>query len=287
MHHFSIVTDSSCDLPQALVEQYHITVAQLDVTTADGKTQPDSALDRHVFYEYLRKGGSASTASVSIGKFTDLFEDVLKEGNDLLYIGFSSGLSATCKGGETAADDLRARYPDRTILTVDTLAASLGQGLLVYHAARMREAGADICEVASWLEENKLHMCHWFTVEDLFFLKRGGRINAATAIVGSMLAFKPIMHMDDAGHLINVSKARGRRAALTELCNRMEKSAINPAEQTVFISHGDCEEDAKFLADMVKERLGVKEVMIGCVGPVIGAHSGPGTMALFYLGTER
>lgn len=287
MRNFAIVTDSSCDLPREIAEQFEISVAQLDVTTGDGRTMPDEALDRGEFYAYLRKGGSASTASVSIGKFTDLFTDLLQKGNDILYIGFSSGLSATCKAGQTAAEDLRGQFPERKILVVDTLAASLGQGMLVYLAANKREEGAIIEETAQWLEDHKLNLCHWFTVEDLFFLKRGGRISAATAVLGSMLSIKPIMHVDNDGHLINVGKARGRRGAIAELCDRMEKSAVNPGEQTIFISHGDCKEDAETLASMIREKIGVKDVIIGCVGPVIGAHSGPGTLALFYLGSER
>ena len=197
MRNFAIVTDSSCDLPREIAEQFEISVAQLDVTTGDGRTMPDEALDRGEFYAYLRKGGSASTASVSIGKFTDLFTDLLQKGNDILYIGFSSGLSATCKAGQTAAEDLRGQFPERKILVVDTLAASLGQGMLVYLAANKREEGATIEETAQWLEDHKLNLCHWFTVEDLFFLKRGGRISAATAVLGSMLSIKPIMHVDN------------------------------------------------------------------------------------------
>jgi DegV family protein with EDD domain len=170
---------------------------------------------------------------------------------------------------------------------VDTLCASLGQGLLVYLCAKMRLNGADIEEVRSYAEDNKLHLCHWFTVDDLFFLKRGGRVSAATAVMGTMLSIKPVMHVDNKGKLINVSKARGRKASMDELFNRMKETAIHPETQTCFICHGDCEEDAKALAERMKKELGVPEVIIGYTGPVIAAHSGPGTLAIFYLGTAR
>ncbi|MEG1516702.1 MAG: DegV family protein, partial [Clostridia bacterium] len=165
--------------------------------------------------------------------------------------------------------------------------ASLGEGLLVWHAAQLKNAGKSMEEVAQWVEENKLHLCHWFTVDDLHFLKRGGRVSAATAVLGTMLSIKPVMHVDNEGHLINMTKARGRKASMVALVDNMEKAAIDPANQMVFLSHGDCLEDAQKVADMVKERMGVKEVILNNVGPVIGAHSGPGTLALFFLGTER
>ena len=170
---------------------------------------------------------------------------------------------------------------------MDTLCASLGQGLLVYLAAQKRREGASLEEVCAFAEQTKHNLCHWFTVDDLFFLKRGGRIGAATAVVGSMLQIKPVLHVDEAGHLVNVSKARGRRGSLDALCQRMQETAIDPASQTIFISHGDCAEDAEYLASRIRETMGVKEVFISYVGPVIGAHSGPGTMALFFLGKER
>jgi len=186
-----------------------------------------------------------------------------------------------------AAEELREKYPDRKIYTVDTLAASLGQGLLVWYAAQMRAQGKTIEEVRDWVEDNKLNLCHWFTVDDLNHLKRGGRVSAATALVGTMLAIKPVLHVDDEGHLINVGKVRGRAAALKALVDEMEKTAINPSEQTVFISHGDSEEDARKVADMVQERFGVQVKVIDYVGPVIGAHAGPGVIALFFLGSKR
>lgn len=211
----------------------------------------------------------------------------LDAGQDVLVLAFSSGLSTTYQSSVIAVEELREQYPDRKIYTVDTLAASLGQGLLVWHAAQLRTQGKTIEEVRDWVEENKLHLCHWFTVDDLNHLKRGGRVSAATALLGTMLSIKPVLHVDDEGHLINMSKARGRAASLKALVDKMEETAIDPAGQTIFISHGDCEGDARKVAGMVKERFGVEVAVIGTIGPVIGAHSGPGTMALFFLGEKR
>ena len=179
------------------------------------------------------------------------------------------------------------KYPQRKIFTVDTLCASMGQGLLVYLAARKRQGGASIEEVRDWTETRKLSICHQFTVDDLHFLKRGGRISGATALMGTMLNIKPVLHVDGTGRLVNIGKARGRQAALKALMDKMEQTAIDPHSQTVFISHADCPEDAQTLAQMVRERFGVREIVINYIGPVIGAHSGPGTLALFYIGTER
>ena len=188
---------------------------------------------------------------------------------------------------ERGAAELREKYPDRTILVVDSLAASMGEGLLLYYAQTHKEAGMTIQENAKWLEDNKLHLCHWFTVDDLNHLKRGGRINAATALFGTMLSIKPVLHVDDTGHLVPVSKTRGRKASLLALVDRMAESAVDPAGQTIFISHGDCEADAEFVADEVRRRFGVQDIYINYVGPVIGNHSGPGTLALFFLGSRR
>ena len=200
---------------------------------------------------------------------------------------FSSGLSGTCSAGTIAARDLAEEFPERKILVVDTLCAALGQGLLVYLTAKKRAEGATLEEAAQYAEETKLSLCHWFTVDDLFFLKRGGRLSGATALVGSALGIKPVLHVDDEGHLVKVSTARGRKNSLKALADKMAETAIDPQNQTVFIGHGDCLEDAQYLADLLKSSCGFKEILIDYVGPVIGAHSGPGTMALFFLGTRR
>ena len=290
MREYVIVTDSSADLSADMAEDLEVQVLPLSFTVK-GQTHhnyPDNRdMDPKEFYAMLRAGEMATTAAVNVADYTSALEPLLESGKDVLVLAFSSGLSATYNSSRLAVEELREKYPERKIFTVDTLCASMGQGLLVYLAARKRQAGATIEEVRDWAEGNKLHLCHWFTVDDLHFLKRGGRISAATAVLGSMLHIKPVLHVDDEGHLINMGKARGRGASLTALVDHMEETAIDPASQVVFISHGDCLADAEKVADDVKKRFGVKEVVINYVGPVIGAHSGPGTLALFFLGTKR
>ncbi|MDO9490716.1 DegV family protein, partial [Acetobacterium sp.] len=206
---------------------------------------------------------------------------------DLLYIGFSSALSATYQTGTQVLEEMKTEYPNAKIMSVDTLGASLGEGLLVTHAAKLREDGQSIESVYDWLIENRLHLCHWFTVDDLFFLMRGGRVSATSAIMGTVLSIKPVMHMDDYGRLIPVSKVRGRKNSLRVLLEQMEKTAIDPKNQTIYISHGDCLEDAQYLADKIKQKFGTEDILIHLIEPVIGAHCGPGTVALFFIGTER
>lgn len=290
MSDFVIVTDSSADLPADLVRELGVEVLPLSFTI-QGKTYRNYPDGREMapgaFYQLLRSGGMATTSAVNVADYTAALEPLLQEEKDVLLLVFSSGLSATYQSSVIAVEELREKYPDRKLFTVDTLCASLGQGLLVWHAVEQKRKGASIEAVRDWVEENKLHLCHWFTVDDLHFLKRGGRISAATAVVGSMLSIKPVLHVDDEGHLINVAKARGRNASLTALVDHMEQTAIDPAGQTIFISHGDCLADAQKVADEVRRRMGVKDIVINHVGPVIGAHSGPGTVALFFLGTKR
>ena len=287
MKDFVIVTDSSCDLPLSLAEQMGVKVISLEVNIEDVGTKLNHDIDIKEFYEFLRSKKSAKTSAANMERFIEAFEPILKEGKDILYIGFSSGLSATYMAGKNAAEELLEKYPDNKILTADSLCASLGQGLIVALAVRKKEAGATVEEVCQFVEDNKLNLCHWFTVDDLFFLKRGGRVSGATAVLGSILSIKPVMHVDNEGHLINVQKARGRSAAINALLDKMKETAIDPKSQTVYISHGDCYGDAKKLADMITAEFGITDILISEVGPVIGAHSGPGTLALFFLGTER
>ena len=290
MSEYVIVTDSSADLTDGMVKELGVEVLPLSFTVK-GQTYhnyPDNRdMDPKDFYAMLRSGEMATTAAVNVADYTSALEPLLESGKDVLVLAFSSGLSATYQSSVIAVNELKEKFPERKIFTVDTLCASMGQGLLVYLAAKKKQAGATIEEVRDWTEENKLKLCHWFTVDDLHFLKRGGRISAATAVLGSMLHIKPVLHVDDEGHLINMGKARGRGASLTALVDHMEETAIDPASQVVFISHGDCLADAEKVAGDVKKRLGVKEVVINHVGPVIGAHSGPGTLALFFLGSRR
>ena len=288
MSDFTIVTDSSADLPAGLVQELGVEVIPL-AFTIQGKTYrnypDDREMDPKAFYQMLRSGEVATTSAANAFVFTSAVVPILQAGRDVLILAFSSGLSTTCQSAQLAAQELSEKYPERKVYVVDTLAASLGQGLLVWLAAQEKNEGRDIEEVREWVEENKLRLCHWFTVDDLHFLKRGGRISAATAVVGSMLSIKPVLHVDDEGHLINVGKARGRAASLTALVDKMEETAIDV--DTVFISHGDCLADAEKVKAMVEERFGTQKGVINHIGPVIGAHAGPGTLALFFLGTQR
>ena len=290
MSEFVLMTDSSADLSQEMVQELGVTVLPLSFTI-QGKVYrnyPDNReMDLPLFYDMLRAGELATTSAVNVAEYTQAVEPILQEGKDVLILAFSSGLSSTYQASVLAAGELREKYPDRKIYTVDTLCASLGQGLLVYLAAQEQRKGKSIEEVRDWAEETKLHLCHQFTVDDLHFLKRGGRISATTAVVGSMLQIKPVLHVDNEGRLINIGKARGRQASLKALVDKMEKTVTEEGRKTVFISHGDCRKDAVTVADMVRERFGTQDIRINFVGPVIGAHSGPGTLALFYLGTER
>ena len=288
MSDYVIVTDSSADLPASLVQELGVEVLPLSFTI-QGKTYhnypDDREMDPKVFYKMLRDGQMATTSAVNVAEYTNMLEPFLQAGKDVLVLAFSSGLSTTYQSSVIAVNELSEQYPDRKIYTVDTLCASLGQGLLVWHAVQEQKKGKSIEEVRDWVEENNLHLCHWFTVDDLHFLKRGGRISAATAVVGTMLSIKPVLHVDDEGHLISMGKARGRGASLTALVDHMEQTVTDV--DTVFISHGDCLADAEKVAADVKKRFGTKDVVINNVGPVIGAHSGPGTLALFFLGTKR
>ena len=290
MADFIIMTDSSCDLPAALAEKMELSVLPLYVDV-DGRKYVNYLDEREIafseIYAKLRTKCPAKTSAVNVNDFMVPMEDALKAGRDVLYIGFSSGLSSTYDAGAMAARELSERYPGRKIYTVDSLCASMGQGLLVYHAWQQKQAGKGIDEVLQWVLDNRLHLCHWFTIDDLMFLKRGGRISGATAIVGSMLSIKPVMHVDNEGHLIKVGTARGRKASIKALADEAGKRGIHLEDQIIFISHGDCVDEANYLADIMRDRFHVKDVLVNYVGPVIGAHSGPGTIALFFLGTER
>lgn len=290
MSEFVLVTDSSADLTPELVREIGVEVLPLSFTIK-GQTYhnyPDNReLDAAEFYSHLRASWVATTSAVNVADYTDFLEPVLASGKDVLILSFSSGLSATYQSSAIAAEELREKYPERKIFAVDTLCASLGQGLLLYLANKEREQGRTIEEVRDWAEATKLNICHWFTVDDLHFLKRGGRVSAATAVMGTVLQIKPVLHVDDEGHLINMDKIRGRNASLAALVDHMESTAIDPGNQPVFISHGDCLIDAQRVADDIKSRFGTKTVVLNTIGPVIGAHAGPGCVALFFVGESR
>ena len=284
---FQIVTDTCCDFPQQYYKDLALNVVPLAVTYKNQTIDTYTEQWLQDMYNGLRKGEAASTCAVNPTQWAAVMEPVLQQGDDVLLLAFSSGLSTTYQSAEIAADELREKYPERTIRVADTLCASMGQGLLVWYACKKRDQGQSLEEVYNWVQDHKLNLCHWFTVDDLMYLKRGGRVSAATALVGTMLQIKPVLHVDDEGHLINVSKVRGRKAALDALVKKMQQTMLPGENDTVFISHGDCLEEAQYVAQKVKELCGAKEVIISYVGAVIGSHSGPGTMALFYLGTNR
>lgn len=290
MSEFIIVTDSCCDLSAEMANEMNIKVLPLTVDL-DGTTYHNYLDGREIgfdeFYSKLPTVKSAKTASMNQMEFMDVVEPLLREGNDILYIGFSSGLSVTFNNGMLALEELKEQYPDRKMYAVDSLAASMGQGLLVWHANELKKQGKSIEEVRDWLEANKLHLCHLFTVNDLMQLKRGGRISTAEAVVGSILAVKPLLHVDNEGHLTKTGTVRGRKASIKALADTMVQRVTDPETQTIFISHGGCFDDAQTLADMIRARMNVVDIIINYVGPVIGSHSGLGTLALFFLGTER
>ena len=285
MRDYVILTDSGTDLSAELAKKIDVTVLDLMVIMENDDPKPNSSVDAKEFYSFLRAKKMATTSAINSDTFAEEMEKFVNEGKDVLYLGFSSGLSNTFNAGRLAAEELSEKYPDSKIYAVDTLCASLGQGMLVYLAAKKKAEGLTIDELRNWVEETKLHLCHWFTVEDLMFLKRGGRVSAATAVVGTMLSIKPVMHVDNAGKLIKMGTARGRKASIDSI---FEKTQATITEKDVmFICHGDCIDDAEYLAKRAKDELGIKEVIIDYTGVVIGSHSGPGTLAIFYIGTER
>lgn len=290
MADYRILTDSTADLTPALIQQMDVTVLPLTFTL-DGTDYADSVLQPQKsskeFYDAMRAGSTPTTSQVTPEAFKEAIEPLLQQGEDILYLAFSSGLSGTYNASRIALEELAEAYPQRKLLAVDTLAASLGEGLLVYLACGLRDEGKTIEEVAQWVTDNRLRLSHWFTVDDLVYLKRGGRVSSAAAFFGTVLNIKPVLHVDDEGHLIPMEKVRGRRQSLDALVDHMAKSAVDPGKQTIFISHGDCEDDARYVADSIRKRFGTKEVYLGHVGPVIGSHSGPGTVALFFLANDR
>ncbi len=284
---YKIITDSACDFPDAEYARLDLTMVPLSVEYR-GQVFDDRNNDSlKELYEGLRSGESAKTSAVNPQRWAAAMEPLLEQGYDLLVMAFSSGLSTTCQSAIIAAEELKQAYPQRKILVVDTLAASLGQGLLVWYACRKRDEGLSLEALHAWVEAHKLHLCHWFTADDLMHLKRGGRISATTAVVGTMLQIKPVLHVDDQGHLVSMAKARGRKASIDALARKAGELGGGWDNSTMFISHGNCLEDAQYLADQLKKNYGVKEVFISYVGAVIGAHTGPGVLALFFLGDHR
>ncbi len=287
MNNYIIFADSACDIKETILDKWGVKTASLTFRFNDSeKEYENNEMLIKEFYDKMREGGVAKTAAVNSETFLNRFDEILKGGDDILYLGFSSGLSTTYNSARIAANELRGKYPDRRIIVVDTLCASAGFGLLLKMIVDKKADGAAIEEAAKYAEDMKLHICHWFTVDDLVYLKRGGRVSATTAFVGNLLGIKPVMHVDNEGHLVPVTKVRGRKTSVTALADKLGELVMD-GDYEVFISHGDCMEDARFLADYIETKYGKKTSIITDVGTVIGAHSGPGTLALFFVGKER
>lgn len=283
---YKIVTDTCCDFPTEMYKELDLVVCPLGVLYKGKVYSEYTEAWLKDLYESMRHGETATTSAVNIDGWKRVIEPVLQEGKDALVLVFTSGLSATYQNATIAASELQESYPDRKINVVDTLCASLGQGLLVYYTCQKRDEGLSLEELTAWVEENKMKVCHWVIADDLMHLKRGGRISAATAVAGTLLQIKPVIHVDDEGHLVSVAKARGRKNAIQLLCDKVGEG-IEGANDTIFICHGDCEEDAKTLSEMLKAKYGTKKVFYYYIGAVIGAHTGPGVMAVFFLGNKR
>lgn len=284
-----ILTDSCCDLPIDFVRENNIEVMPLSVNIKGDEIKDDlgQSIKYKVFYDMIRAGEMPSTSQVNSYTFTEAFKKYSNEGYSIIYIGFSSALSGCVNSARIAKETVEDEIKSADITVIDTKSASMGLGLIVYYAANMLKNGASKEEIINWIEENKLKVNHWFTVDDLNHLKRGGRVSSTVAIVGTMLSIKPIMHVDDDGKLTPVSKVKGRKKSIKELQEKLKERIVNPEDQTIFISHGDCLAEAEQLRDLILKETKVKEVIINNVGPVIGAHSGPGTLALFFIGNNR
>ncbi len=287
---YVIMTDTSANLPEEIIEKYDVELIVMTyfIDNVEYKGyEKGKKTDLKAFYDKMRNKAETRTSLASPDVFYNAFENLAMQNKDIIYIGFSGGLSGNYQSSVIASEMIREKYPDIKLYTVDTLSASLGEGLLVYYACLMREEGKTIEEVRDWLENNKLKLCHWFTVDDLVYLKRGGRISATSAIAGTVLGIKPVMHVDNDGKLVAVSKVRGRKAALNALVNSFFEDAVDCENQIIGIAHADCEEDAQYVASEIKNKYNIKEIVMNYIDPVIGSHSGPGTLALFFMGNER
>ncbi|QHQ62784.1 DegV family EDD domain-containing protein [Anaerocolumna sedimenticola] len=290
MKDYVIITESTADLSQDMIDELGIKVMPM-AFELNGKSYmhyPDTReMNIHEFYQRLKKGEKSVTSLINTEAFLEFFEPILKDGKDILYIAFSSGLSGTYNSSLLAREELLEKYEDAKIICIDSKAACAGEGLLVYSAVKKKEEGLNLLELGSWLEQNILKLCHWFTVDDLNHLKRGGRVSAFSAGIGTALNVKPILHVDNEGHLIPMEKVRGRKKSLYALLDHMIDTCAPAKGQVVFIGHGDTYEDAEFLADLIREKFDVQDIIINPIGPIIGTHSGPGTIALFFFGTQR
>lgn len=288
MREYVIYTDTGCDIPVELQKEWNIKNADLHFHFTDDPTEYTVAeMDTKTFYDQMRKGRVAQTSAAGPEAFRDAFADELKAGRDVLYIAFSGGLSSTASTGAMMASEINAEYPEGKVIVIDSLCASAGHGLAVYYAMKKREEGATLEENAAYMREICPKICHWFTVDDLVYLKRGGRVSAATALAGTVLGIKPVLHVDDEGHLVSMAKARGRKNSINDLCKKLAETATPKEGCVYFISHADALDDAKLLESMIESVTGTKAAMISEITPIIGAHAGPGTLALFFLGSKR
>ena len=283
---YVMITDSACDILPEKLKEWDVELIRLPyLFTDDGKEHLDQDQPMHEFYNEMREGRVAKTSGINEDTFQNVFASFLEAGKDILYLAFSSGLSVTCENAKKVAAQLSEQYPDRKIRVVDSLCASAGQGLFVYLAMKNRDKGMSLDENVDAMEADKLHLCHWFTVEDLKYLKRGGRISAATALLGTALNVKPVLHVDNEGHLIKMIQTHGRKKSIRKMAEKLGETILE--DTPIFISHGDCPEDAQLLAKIIREEYGREVELITLIGSVIGAHAGPGTLALFFRGSER
>lgn len=288
MKDYIIFTDSCCDVAPKLLTEWNVPYADMTFSfEGEDKAYINADITNQEFYQRMREGAKVKTAAINAATFAEAFEPILKEGKDILYVAFSSGLSTTVNSARIAVDELAPQYPERKIVVVDTLAASAGGGLMVYLAVQKKNEGATIEENAEYIESLVPHHCIWFTVDDLEYLKRGGRVSPFVAFAGGVLGIKPVLQMDDDGHLVKVSTVRGRKKAIEALEAKYAELSYEEKNTPIFISHAECEEDAKHLADLLKERHNADVTLITEIGPVIGSHAGPGTLAMFFIGKHR
>lgn len=287
MSDYVVTVNSTVDLPKEWLAERNVPVIPLKYTI-DGETYEDMAgLSSKEFFQKLRDGKMATTSQINPEEAREALEPFLKEGKDVLHLAFSSALSGTCNSMRIAAEELKEEYPERKIIVIDTLCACLGEGLLLYYVLKLKKEGKTIEEVEAWVEENKLHVCHNVTVDDLNHLQRGGRISKTAAVFGTMVQIKPMIHMADDGSLQVVGKERGRKRSLNKIVDKAVEQSKGWEQDIVMITHGDCLEDAQYVAELVRTKMGVENILIHNIGTVIGSHTGPGVVAVFCMGNKR
>ena len=291
MRDFVIITETTADLPASYIEENGLIIAPLYYQIGDTVYGEEKHMELKEFFDAMRNGAAPTTSASNPDTLRRLYIEIIESGKDILHLAFSSGLSCSYNNASFVANDISEEYPDAKITVIDTLCASLGQGLIVNSAVQMKKQGKSIDEIAAWVESKKLNLCHQFTVDDLIYLYRGGRLKKSSAILGTIINIKPVLHVDNEGHLVPLTKVRGRKKSLNALVDNMvaalEGYDYDLENEWVYISHGDCQEDAEYVKTQIEERIGVKNFMINYLSPTIGSHAGPGTVALFYYGKER